>query len=278
MYLLVLATGANAADVGITAKKLLLKSTPKLVLLSKDALVVPGANGSSSDPRCVADGGSGLGGSVKLSNGVDTVTLSMPCANWSTNGAGTLYKYKDTTGAPKVGKVKAGLLKVVSASIGGFPLPILPSGVNVEVKVGADTHCMTFDSNNGFPATSEKLLVRDAPVGSCMSTCLSSGGQFVGGYCWYLGAAGESCDTTCAALGLSCHPATQSYAGHPGGSLTRCDAVLEALTGMANQPSTCGTVLKPSGCSSIGSWCYDDMSTTSCADSEPAWSRACACG
>src|SRR5262245_62674094 len=115
---------AQAADQEITATKLLLKDTPKMVLLSKDALVVPGANGSSSDPRCVADGGSGLGASVKLDDGTTGVMLSMPCEKWVTNGSGSLYKYKDSAGVPKIAKVKAGLLKVGSPDgIGGFPVP-----------------------------------------------------------------------------------------------------------------------------------------------------------
>lgn len=107
---IVAASQAFAADQGITGKKLLLKSKPKMVLLSKDASIAPG-----SDPRCVAAGGSGLGGSVTLHDGNNnTATLDMPCENWSANTKGTLYKYKDKTGAPKVAKLKAGRLKVKS--------------------------------------------------------------------------------------------------------------------------------------------------------------------
>jgi hypothetical protein len=152
MGMLVWGGAAHASDQGITGKKLLLKSNPKMVLLSNDALVVPGANGSASDPRCVADGGSGSGGSVKLDDGTNSVTLSMPCANWSANGAATLYKYKDAAGTPKVGKVKTGLLKVVSpAGTGGFPVPNGPATatINVEVTVGADKYCMAFTGTPG---------------------------------------------------------------------------------------------------------------------------------
>lgn len=59
----------NAADLAIAGKKLLRKSNPKMTLLSKDTLVVPGANASSADPRCVAEGGSGAGGLVRLCDG-----------------------------------------------------------------------------------------------------------------------------------------------------------------------------------------------------------------
>ena len=133
---LFLATNANAANVGVTGKKFLLKANPKMLLLSKDALVVPGANGSSSDPRCVADGGSGSGASVTLNDRTRALaTLGMPCANWSANSAGTLYKYKNTSGTPKVVKVKAGLLKIVSPGMGGFPVPNGAATVSVQVSL-----------------------------------------------------------------------------------------------------------------------------------------------
>jgi hypothetical protein len=163
---------AHATDTAITGKKLLLKSQPKMVLLSKDALVVPGANGSASDPRCVPDGGSGYGGSVTLDDGTNSVTLSMPCANWSTNGSGTLYKYKNTNGVPKVAKIKAGHLKVVSpAGMGGFPVPTGAATVQVGVMVGTADYCLTFSGTGD----GSKFLVKDAAAGYCGPTCPSGG-------------------------------------------------------------------------------------------------------
>lgn len=166
---LLLGGGFANADQGITGKKLLLKSNPKMVLLSKDGLLIPGALGSFSDPRCVLDGGSGLGASVKLDDGINSATLSMPCANWSANSGGTLYKYKDATGTPKVGKLKAGLLKVVSPGMNGFPVPTGAATVNVEVTVGLDKYCMTFAGNGD----GSKFLVKDATTGTCVvaQTC-----------------------------------------------------------------------------------------------------------
>ncbi len=155
---------AEAADQAVSGKKLLLKSNPKMVLLSKDGLVAAGANGSSADPRCVPDGGGGLGGSVKLDDGTNSVTMSMPCANWSTNGGGTLYKYKDTAGVPKIAKIKAGLLKVVSpAGMAGFPVPSGATSVYVEVQVGSDKYCMTFTGTGD----GNKFLVKDAAASAC---------------------------------------------------------------------------------------------------------------
>src|SRR5215468_5653035 len=134
-----------------------------MVLLSKDALVVPGATGGSSDPRCIAAGGSDSGASLKLSDGTNIVTLNMPCGQWSANGAGTLYKYKDSAGAPKVGKLKAGLLKVISPGIGSFPVPNGPATVTAEVTVGTDKYCMSFSGTGD----GSKFLVKDASAGTC---------------------------------------------------------------------------------------------------------------
>ena len=156
-------TGFANAGQGITGKKFLLQSTPKMVLLSKDALVVPGATGGSSDPRCIAAGGSDSGASLKLSDGTNIVTLNMPCGQWLANGAGTLYKYKDSAGAPKVGKLKAGLLKVISPGIGSFPVPNGPATVTAEVTVGTDKYCMSFSGTGD----GSKFLVKDASAGTC---------------------------------------------------------------------------------------------------------------
>jgi len=58
------------------------------------------------------------------------------------------------------------------------------------------------------------------------SECVSS--VSVGGYEWFLGAIGASCDTTCTAEGLVYDPATAAFAGS-GGSDANCSAVLGAL-------------------------------------------------
>src|SRR5215475_7423475 len=110
---------ARAADQGITGKKLLLKSTPKLVLLSKDA----GIDITGSDPVGGSDS------SITFDDGTQVATLSLPAGNWSTNGSGTLFTYKNSSapGGPsvvKIVKLKAGLLKVVAK---GAPVPV-PNG------------------------------------------------------------------------------------------------------------------------------------------------------
>ena len=155
---------ANAAQQGITGKKFLLKTNPKMVLLSTDALVVPGAPGSSSDPRCVADGGGGSGASVELDDGTNSVTLTMPCANWVANGSGSRFKYRDATDGWTTAKVKAGRLSVrSSAAMSGLPIPSGPATVKVTITLGADSYCMTFSGTGD----GSKFLVKDTTAGTC---------------------------------------------------------------------------------------------------------------
>ena len=102
---------ARAADLGIMGKKLLLKSTPQFVLLSKD----PGISITGSDPVGGSDS------SITFDDGANKATLTLPSSNWSTNGSGSLFKYKNTSapGGPSAVKtaiVKPGLLKVVVRS------------------------------------------------------------------------------------------------------------------------------------------------------------------
>ena len=114
---------AFAVDQLIVGKKLLLTNpggTPnannKIVFLSKDASIALAAS-PAEDPRCVPDGGSGAGGTITVSSVAtgESFTISLPCAGWTTNTPGTLYKYKDTSGATcKIVIIKgAKLLKAV---------------------------------------------------------------------------------------------------------------------------------------------------------------------
>ena len=150
---------ARAADQGITGKKLLLKGTPKLVLLSKD----PSISITGSDPVGGSDS------SITFDDGANTATLSLPASNWSTNSSGTLFKYKNTS-APsgpsvvKIAKVKAGLLKVVAKGL-PVPVPNGPRTINVVLSLdgGTNTYCMTF-AGTGDGA---KFLVKDSAAGTC---------------------------------------------------------------------------------------------------------------
>ena len=107
-------------------------------------------------------------------------------------------------------------------------------------------------------------------------------GMTVGGSCWYLGDAGASCTSTCAAQGLAYDPATETYAGSSG-SDDQCVAVLSALTpysiSLWTGVTDCGVGL---GChlADYGAVRCPAPPTTADAAGEALQlvSRACACG
>jgi hypothetical protein len=105
-------------------------------------------------------------------------------------------------------------------------------------------------------------------------------GQLVGGSCWLLGALGESCDTACGGVGMTCDPVTETYAGS-GGTDADCLAVLTAL-GVTDTYSGGQFCLfsNPVGCvdepqSTSAYRCNSPVTT--CAGSGPSLQRACAC-
>jgi hypothetical protein len=110
----------------------------------------------------------------------------------------------------------------------------------------------------------------------CVKSC---DGVSVGGYCWYLGAAGQSCNTVCSGHG-GYNAATRDYAGS-GGTTTRCTNVISAL-GLSGTLRI-SDVVTNCGCfwgqyTAPGPWepCWDGSTTTA-----SAWNnyiqRACAC-
>lgn len=89
-------------------------------------------------------------------------------------------------------------------------------------------------------------------VEPCMLTVSSSVACDValGGACWYLGQAGESCDDACANLGLVHDPATATFGA---ASDTNCNAIMDALgdqsTPYVGPPAACLIAL---GCHAVG--------------------------
>jgi hypothetical protein len=155
-------------------------------------------------------------------------------------------------------------------------------------KSGAiDTACATgvgcYDSGlpaffrcTSPPTTSAATQAGFERICACQDAPSACTGELVGGFCWYLGAAGASCDTTCANQGLACDPATISYAG-TGGTLAQCDAVLDALAGPGTTYALSDTA---SGCLRyLGSTAFHDTGfPTTCAEVPSGTiERACAC-
>src|SRR5262245_8053333 len=151
----------RAADQGITGKQLLLKSTPKLIVLSKD----PGISITGSDPV-------GSDSSITFDDGTNTATWDLPAGNWTKNSSGTLFKYNNGSApsgpsAVKIAKLKSGLLKVVAK---GLPIPVLTGAATVNVVLsldgGTNTYCMTFAGMGD----GSMFLVKDAAAGTCPTT------------------------------------------------------------------------------------------------------------
>lgn len=110
---------------------------------------------------------------------------------------------------------------------------------------------------------------------SACSSCPPDG-AVVGGYCWLMGGAGDSCDTTCGNFGLGYDPATMTYAGSAGTD-ANCVAVLNAL----RQPTTSlGGYSPPAGLGCFRDpihYYRDATNLTTSSGYDRQEQRACAC-
>ena len=170
---------------------------------------------------------------------------------------------------------KAGILNAAclptdvtwSTNCGG-PIGVVPHGSTVIVsnsKAG-------FSGTASFQCTNGTLAV-SAP--SCTASC---DGTWMGGFCWYLGALNESCDSVCTTHG-GYNAGTQTYAGS-GGTLANCTAVLNALRGGYGTLISDNASALAYGCvyrtSSDLSFRYTGTPTTS-SSASPVFQRTCAC-
>lgn len=186
---LVMGVNADAVDQGIGGKKLLLKTTPKLVLLSKDPSLMPSffANPVSEDDSFVAF----------VRPGGPAVSFGLPANLWSnTASGGFTYKNRSAPTGPspvKIAKVRDGFLKVVAK---GLPFPV-PNGAGETIDVvfsldgGTNTWCMSFTSTGD----GSKYLAKDAGApSSCAPVC---GGGFQGDQTACYAYSDPQCRTCC---------------------------------------------------------------------------------
>jgi len=152
---------AYAADQPITGKKLVITSG-KLVVLSKD----PSISIVGSNP--VGPVGSDSG--IEFADIHGPVESALPASNWSTNGAGTLFKFKNKL-APvvslvKIAKLGPGLLKAVATQSPFGPVPNGDEEIDVVLSLdgGTNVYCMSF-FGTGDGST---FLAKNAPApGTC---------------------------------------------------------------------------------------------------------------
>ena len=262
------AGNAIALDQPITGKKLWLKSTPKFVLLSKDA----GIDIGGADPHCP-----GGDSSLVIDDGVDTATFLLPCANWRANHSGG-FRYRNSSApqgpsAVKFVMVKGGLLKVIGKDLGGLSLPNGAGTIDVVLNLDGIAHryCMSFTgTGNG-----SRFVAKNAPAGSCPSPLPCD--ATTGGLCWFLGAKKTSCAAACAIKGRAYDSATMTYAGSSGTD-ANCIAVLDALGVAAGPLDTLSTCSDGLGCLyalSLRARC--SAPPTNSSSSGVALQRVCAC-
>ena len=151
---------AFAVDQLISGKKLLILNPPsgtqnnKIVYLSKDnSIALPG--GALEDPRCVPDGTNNAQLTVTTGAG-ESASIALPCANWTVNGAGNLYKYKDSSGLTckivliKAGKLQKAVCKGAQVTIDLTTPPQDQGAVDVVVRTGTAPRrwCAEFDGTD----------------------------------------------------------------------------------------------------------------------------------
>jgi hypothetical protein len=185
--LLFCAASGYAADQLLLGKKLLVKNPPsgttnnKAVHLAKDSTVVVLAAGSAGDPQCTGAGGGGASSiRFKASGGAGDVTIPLACTGWTTNGANSLYKYKDTSGATcKIVLVKNGVL--AKAVCKGAQVAITDQAgmapVGVVTTLNTERYCTSFGGTLKKDGSDGKtFLAKDAPA---PSACASPSGAFL---------------------------------------------------------------------------------------------------
>jgi hypothetical protein len=105
-------------------------------------------------------------------------------------------------------------------------MPVPNGGATIGVVLNLDgisrRLCMSFTSTGD----GSRFVARDAPAGSCPSPPPCD--AVTGGFCWFMGDSGASCDAACAIKGRAYDSATETYAGS-GGTDANCVAVLDAL-------------------------------------------------
>jgi hypothetical protein len=242
------------------------------------------------------------GGSLRIldtSPGAGDNTYNLPVGGWKGlgNPAGSKgFKYEGAGSASdpcRVVLLKPTVIKGVCKGTGIALTTPFAGEVGIILSLGAtDQYCASFGGDevkNDGTLTKRKNAPApaDCPTPPTTSTSTSTSSTTsttapcsaqVGGFCWYIGASAEDCNTTCGDQGRVYDSATASYAG-TGGSNEHCQAVLNALLdpdpGFLGAGS-CGAGI---GChlggTGIGGRCTDVP--TNATDSGVNIRRACAC-
>jgi hypothetical protein len=99
------------------------------------------------------------------------------------------------------------------------------------------------------PATTTTTSTTTTTIAGCAS------GVAYADACWFLGAAGETCDTACANQGLVCDEAATRDVAGSGGTLAACDDLVDLLFLSAHSPAS-DVDLGFCGSPDLGLGCY----------------------
>jgi hypothetical protein len=173
----------------LLGKKLLIKNPRypnhpnKVIHLVKDDTIAIDVTGTDGDPTCdgLADGGGSL--RLKASGGAGDATITLPCANWSTNSSNTIYKYKNLKGNTcETVVVKPGAY--IKAICIGAQVAIDLNGsmapVDVVMTLNSSRYCTRFGGTivKEDGSNERRFLHKDAPS---PGVCASPSGAFVDG-------------------------------------------------------------------------------------------------
>jgi hypothetical protein len=128
------------------------------------------------------------------------------------------------------------------------------------------------------------IVISQIGTGDVRGPVLGGGGPCsgveVGGYCWHVGAAGQSCDAVCSGYGSCDLAGTRDYAGS-GGTLANCQSVATAL-GLSGSAANSESGNQGYGCTAI-SFLGTPLiirvpsPATTCTASDGSMQRICAC-
>ncbi len=180
--------GRRIADLAtaLTGRRLTVRTPPgdpasnRVAFLSRDPAVVTPED-VADDPRCapLGSGSLTLGARLRVAGTGGDFTIDLPCTGWVANAAGTLYRYRDASGAT-CQRVVITEGRVVRATCRGaqvvYALGVAQGDVNVVLSTGDPStsreYCLTFGS--GTSATiqqdgSNGIVYRaiDADTGAC---------------------------------------------------------------------------------------------------------------
>ncbi len=156
-------------------------------------------------------------------------------------------------------------------------------GATVSIT-GPDGVCRKVTNNNGSNSlyvanTSagewEDFIARPgtATLASCPPACA---GLSSGGYCWFYGSKGQTCNDVCSAQGKACNLAALQVYGS-GGSDAQCGALIQALSGLSGLTVDSDRT-GSSGCGYVSPhYARRTSNTTTCEGYGHDTRRACAC-